>query len=392
MHKARLINNLKIFVVLWLVGAYLRLTILVIPPLSEEVNASFNLSASLLGSLTTLPVLMLALGAVLGSFVIIKLGPRLALALALPLVGLASAARAFSPSLSWLLIFSALMGLGVAVMQPALPVVLSRWLRPRYLALGSAVYMNGMLMGEFAAAGLTLPVVMPLVNNSWQMALLFWSLPSLLVTLLIFIPKQYTYLELTPKPKGSWMPNWKDPLIWRLGFMLAVSSSLYFAGNAYLVQLLTSRGDEHLIQQGFFWFNGAQLFASLAVLGMAKHWIAKKLPILLSLIGCLIFMLGMLLLPGWYGLLASTGLSFSAGILLILLVALAPQLRQGNEAGKLAAGAFTLSYSLSFFVPFVTSALAEKFNQPLLTLGLLLALCCLTLPLAWRLKLPSSNY
>lgn len=387
MHRARLISNLKIFAVLWLVGAYLRLTILVVPPLAAEISASFNLSASLEGSLTTLPVFMLALGAVLGSFIITKLGPRLALALAIPLVGLASAARAFSPSLSWLLIFSALMGLGIAIMQPALPVMLSRWLRPRYLALGSAVYMNGMLMGEFAAAGLTLPVVMPLVGNSWQMALVFWSLPALLVALLVFIPKQYAYLKLSPKPANSWMPDWRDPLIWRLGFLLAVSSSLFFAVNAYLVDLLTLKGEQHLIQQAFFWFNGAQLFASLLMLGMAKSWIAKKEPILFSLVACLLGMLGLLVLPGWFGLISGFSLSFSAGVLLILLVALPPQLRSGNEAGRLAAGAFTLSYSLSFVVPFVTSSLAEKFDQPLLTLGLLLALCCFTLPLAWRLKI-----
>ena len=44
------------------------------------------------------------------------------------------------------------MGLGVAMMQPSLPALLPRWLEPKHLAIGSAIYMNGMLMGEFIGA------------------------------------------------------------------------------------------------------------------------------------------------------------------------------------------------------------------------------------------------
>src|SRR5690554_2164517 len=153
------------FVILWLTGLYLRLPILVIPPLTAAIDDDFNLPQALLGSLTTLPILMLSVGAILGSLVIIHLGARTTLAMALALVGLASAARGLTDQLALLLSFSAFMGLGIAIMQPALPALLTRWLQPTQLALGSAVYMNGMLMGEFIGAGLTLPILMPWLNN-----------------------------------------------------------------------------------------------------------------------------------------------------------------------------------------------------------------------------------
>lgn len=59
----------------------------------------------------------------------------------------------------WLWAASILMGLSIAAFQTALPSAVSIW-TPSHLALGSAVYLNGMMVGELAAAGLTIPWVM----------------------------------------------------------------------------------------------------------------------------------------------------------------------------------------------------------------------------------------
>ena len=378
------------FVILWLTGLYLRLPILVVPPLTAAINEDLNLPQALLGSLTTLPVFMLSVGAILGSLVIMRLGSRNALAIALAVVGIASAARGLTDQLSLLLIFSVVMGLGIAVMQPALPALLTRWLQPTQLALGSAVYMNGMLMGEFIGAGLTLPILMPLLDNNWQAVLLLWSLPALLVVLLLFIPKQQVLPVSSGKPNRSWIPNWSDPLLWRMGFLLAVSASLFFGGNAYLSSFLEARGESHLLEAAFFWFNIAQMFASILMLFMARLWIARILPIKISLILTIAGMLGMLLFTGWLSLFFGFMLSFWAGILLILLVALPPQLRSGHEAGKLAAGAFTVSYSLSFFLPLAGGLVADWFGQASFSLWFLLILSLPAIPLAWGFPLNSS--
>lgn len=379
------------FVILWLTGLYLRLPILVVPPLTAAINEDLNLPQALLGSLTTLPVFMLSVGAILGSLVILHLGARNTLAMALAIVGLASAARGLTDQLPWLLVFSVIMGLGIAIMQPALPTLLTRWLQPTQLALGSAVYMNGMLMGEFIGAGLTLPIIMPWLNNSWQMTLLFWSLPALLVVLLLFIPKQHALPADSNKTNRSWMPNWSDPLLWRMGFLLAVSASLFFGGNAYLSSFLAERGESHLLEAAFFWFNISQMFASVLMLFMARRWIARILPIKISLLLTISGMLGMLLFSGWLSLMFGFMLSFWAGILLILLVALPPQLRTGHEAGKLAAGAFTVSYSLSFFLPLAGGLVADWFGQASFSLWFLLILSLPAIPLAWGFPLQKKD-
>ncbi len=69
------------FVILWFTGLYLRLPILVVAPLTAAINQDLNLPQALLGSLTTLPVLMLSVGAILGSLVIVHLGARNTLAI-----------------------------------------------------------------------------------------------------------------------------------------------------------------------------------------------------------------------------------------------------------------------------------------------------------------------
>ncbi|MDR9469287.1 MFS transporter [Marinospirillum sp.] len=383
--KARVFLALAL---LWLLGLYLRLPILVIPPLAPFINADLGLSQTLLGSLTTLPILMLSLGALLGSLAILRLGARNSLALALTLVALTSAIRGMTDSLALLLILTSLMGLSIAIMQPSLPALLPRWLDDRKLALGTAVYMNGMLMGEFLGAGVTLPLLMPLMEGSWRATLIAWSLPALLIVLATFLPRQRedTSSHDTLEETG-WIPNWKDPFLWRIGLLLASSASLFFGTNAYLGSLLEERAELNKLEAAFFWFNVAQVAASLLMLVMINHWVARRAPLVVSTGLSLVGMLGLLLTSGWLSIAFAFFLSFWAGVLLILLVALPPQLLSGKQAGRLAAGAFTLAYSLSFFVPLLGGSLADWTGQPSHALWLLFAVSCPALWLAWRFPL-----
>lgn len=133
---------LPVAVLLWLAGVYLRIPILVAPPLAPFIGDELALSQTLTGALTTLPILMLAIGSMPGSLAIARIGPRNTLALAMLIMVIGSAGRGLVPDTFTLMIASAVMGLGVAMMQPALPALLPRWLEPHHLALGSAIYMG----------------------------------------------------------------------------------------------------------------------------------------------------------------------------------------------------------------------------------------------------------
>ena len=371
-------------VLLWLAGVYLRIPVLVAPPLAPFISDELGLTQALTGALTTLPILMLAIGAMPGSLAISRIGPRNTLALAMLIMVIGSAGRGLVPDTLTLMIASAVMGFGVAMMQPALPALLSRWLQPHHLALGSAIYMNGMLMGEFIGAGITLPILMPLLDDSWRATLLAWSLPALLVAAALFLPKR----DLArPVRRAAWLPDWKNPLTLRIGLLLGLSGSMFFGLNAYMGNLLQQQGHFEKLSEALFWYNIAQVFASLVMLKMARRWVGRRSVIVITSILSILGTAGTVVFAGWAAIISATIMSFFAGILLILLVALPPLLVRPEETGRLSAGTFLVGYTLAFSVPMLGGLLADWTGDIRHAVLVMLGYSLLVLPIAFRLKL-----
>jgi len=371
-------------VLLWLAGVYLRIPILVAPPLAAFIGDELALSQTLTGALTTLPILMLAAGAMPGSLSISRIGPRNTLALAMLIMVIGSAGRGLAPDTLTLMLTSAVMGLGIAMMQPALPALLPRWLEPKHLAFGSAIYMNGMLMGEFIGAGVTLPVLMPLLENSWRATMLAWSLPALLITAAMFLPKR----DLArPLHKVAWLPDWKNPLTLRLGLLLGASASLFFGVNAYMGALLEQRGEFENLSEALFSFNFAQVIASLLMLKMARHWVGRKTPLVIMLVCGLLGASGALLFTGWWAIASATFMSFTVGVLLIMTVALPPLLVPASETGRLSAGNFLVGYTIAFVIPMLGGLLSDWTGDVRHAIAVMIAYGILVSPLAIKLNL-----
>ena len=371
-------------VLLWLAGVYLRIPVLVAPPLAPFISDELALTQALTGALTTLPILMLAIGSMPGSLAIARIGPRNTLALAMVIMVIGSAGRGLMPDTLTLMIASAVMGIGVSMMQPSLPALLPRWLEPHHLALGSAIYMNGMLMGEFIGAGITLPVLMPLLDNSWRATLVAWSLPALLVAAALFLPKRD---RAKPVRKVAWLPDWHNPLTLRIGLLLGLSGSLFFGLNAYMGNLLQHQGQFDKLPDALFWYNLAQVFASLIMLKMARYWVGRRGVIAtlasISLLGAI----GAVMLNGWWSIVSATLMSLVAGMLLILLVAIPPLVVSAAETGRLSAGTFLVGYTVAFCVPMLGGVVADWTGDARHALMLMITYGLLVLPLAFTLNL-----
>ena len=245
---------------LWLSGAALRATILALPPVLPRVTTELGLDATDIGLLTGLPPLLFALAAVPSAALIARFGSVPTLSAGLVLNALGATARGLAPDATALEAATALMCLGVAVMQPALPPLVRTW-APTRIGFATAVYTNGLLVGEVVPIAWVPEPLLPEFGGGWRASLVVWALPVLATALLVAV------LGRTPHAKYAlatgWWPNWRDPRVWRCGLLLGGVNATYFGLNGFIPGWLTGAGAASLVQPALVALNLAQIPASL---------------------------------------------------------------------------------------------------------------------------------
>jgi MFS transporter, CP family, cyanate transporter len=366
--QSRIFTSLML---LWLAGVALRLTILAVPPLIPMIHDGLNLSATQVGILTGLPSMLFAIVAVPGSLLIARLGIRAALVIGLAVTAIGGALRGALLDVTWLYAMTIAMGAGVAIMQVALPPAVRAWV-PHRIAFATALYTNGLLIGEILPVALMF-VVMPIVA-SWQAAFVAWSIPVALIAVMV--------MWLAPSPASSdstpaarrWWPDWRNALIWRLGIMLGTINAIYFTTNAFIPDYLRDRGQDEWIAAALIGLNVGQLPASMLLLAFASRLERKVWPYIVCGLVCVIATGGIVFGTGAWVVAAATVQGFAASIILILVLALPPLLSAPDDVHRVTAAMFTISYSCAVIVP-VISGLAWDLTGIASTSFLPIALC-----------------
>ena len=175
-----------------------------------------------------------------------------------------------------------LMSAGVAIMQPALSPLVRQWL-PQRVSFGTALYSNGLLVAETLAVMLTIPVVLPLVDNSWRWSLAVWGVPLVAIAILTIAlaPASKDGDALPPAEGRSWWPDWSNKLIWQIGILFGSVNSVYFCSNAFLPGHLTEAGRPDLIGAALTALNLGQLPASFVLLAIAGRLERRAWPFIL---------------------------------------------------------------------------------------------------------------
>lgn len=331
---------------LWLVGIDLRLTLLAVPPVLPRIHHDLALSETAVGALNAIPVLLLGAAAIGGSLMIAKVGARRATIAGLLTVAIAGALRGFGPNTATLFIMTFAMGAGIAICQPAAPTLVGAWF-PQRIGFATAVYVNGILVGEALAAGLTVPVVLPLVGGNWESSLAVWSIPVVLTPLIfrLFVPREVIAAD---APPAAWWPDWHDGLTWRLGAMQGGISLLYFGLNAFIPDFFHAVGRPWMATPAIATLNVMQLPGSFATLLVAHRLAGRReffLGVLLSAIPGLGFMIWG---PDWLALVGIAVFGAGSAIGLSMIIALPPMLTHHRDVHRLSAGMFTIGYLGSF--------------------------------------------
>jgi CP family cyanate transporter-like MFS transporter len=355
---------------LWLAGVAMRMTLLVVPPVIPLVHEELHMSETQIGLLIGLPLAVFAIAAVPGSLLIARVGTRLALILGMAIAALAGGARGAAIDVWTLYAASIVTGFGIAIMQPGMPTLVREWL-PGRISLGTIAYSNGMVVGAMLPPILTIPFVLPLVGGSWRLDLVVWALPAILVALVFFL--------LSPNDRhhgqtvradfsaigGLWRPDWKNPVIWLLGFAFGSNNSPFFGANAFLGDYLASKGESDVLGLALASLNGAQVLALVVLVLTANRLQRRAWPFLLFGPVMLAAFLGLIFVPTPLSVIVCTGLiGISTAITMTPTLALPALLSAPGDVPRTAAGMFTVSYTCAIIIPTICGALWDVTGKP----------------------------
>jgi CP family cyanate transporter-like MFS transporter len=351
------IGPLTALLLLWLAGVALRLTILAVPPVIPLIHDDLHLSETQVGILSGIPMVLFAGAAIAGSLMVARLGAVHALLTGLVLCAAGSVMRGVGPHIAMLYFGTVVTAFGVAVMQPSLPPLVRTWV-PQRIGFATAVYTNGLIVGEIFPAALTIPLVLPMLHRSWQWSFVFWAVPVALIALVIYV--------LAPKPEApadgasasrNWMPDFRNGLIWRIGLLLGSVNATYFAINGFLPDYLTHTGQADLINSALTANNVGQLPASFLLLMSAERLVRTSWSYVVCALMCALGLLMITLMSGGWVIAGAAVLGCFAAAVLVLVLALPPLISPPDEVHRVSAGMFTISYSVAVIVPIVSGAL-----------------------------------
>lgn len=331
------------------------------PPVIPLIHRDLHLNESGIAALSNLPVLVLAGSSVFGALLTTRLGARRAMVVGLSVIAISSALRGVGPSIGMLFAATLVMGVGIAMIQPAFPSLARAWFGARS-ALGTGIWANGLLCGEAISASLTIPFLLPLVGGSWERSFVAWSIPVGLTALALGVVRDPDDGGVTPG--GTWLPNFRDRRVWLLGVFQSAASLTYFGANTFLPDFLHATGQGGLVGASLAALNIGQLPASIAVGFIPMRILGRPATSLIVAALTVVALAGVLLYGGGVIVAAAALLGFTGAYVLTMSFALPALIAPPDQIARLAAGTFTLGYTISFVMTLLSGIAWDATHAP----------------------------
>ena len=179
---------------------------------------------------------------------------------------------------------------------------------------------------------------------------------------------------------GLWWPDWKNPVVWLLGFTFASNNSPYFVTSAFLGDYLATLGKPELLGAALGWLNGSQLVAMAVLFLTANRLQMRAWPFLVfgpTMLAA--FLVMMIFVTSSLAIVAATAVIGIAGaVSMTAILALPPFLSLPADVPRTAAGMFTISYTCAIIIPTICGALWDLTGKPW-TAFVPLCLCAIAL-------------
>lgn len=388
-------RRILIGILITLVGINLRSIILGVPPILPLITHALSLSYTETGLLTAIPTLVLGLTAWPSGLLADRIGPRNCVSLGLLLLGAGAILRAVWANTLALFLFTTLLSLGIALSQTAVPILARRWF-PASIGLVSALFSDGLIIGETLAAGLTVPIMLAFLGkDAWAATFVLWGAPILVLLVL--------WLLLTPQTAPtSLLPNHKSAAstaanteptaamaiaaapveipvavaptgekakragvsAWHLGIMIGANSLIYFNMNGWIAPYNQALHHAELTPLALAVLNAAQLPASLAVTVVAQRLAGRRWPFIMAGVVCAISIAFLVFGPIALEALWAALLGASSATVFTLGIALPPLLAAPDQVAQLNGQTVSLTYCIAFIGPYLGGQLWDLFRLP----------------------------
>ncbi len=368
-----------VFALVLLVGVNLRTPLLSVPPVLAIIRADLGLSYSETGLLASLPSLLMGLGAWPAGRIASRIGGRASVSLGLAIIVLGAVARGVWPTAVALYAFTALLSAGVALAQTSIPLLARQWF-PTRIGFVSAIFTDGLTIGETLAASVTAPLMRLWFGaNAWPAALLMWAIP---VTVMLLL-----WMWLAPPAPAPESPdatprvaNGERPLAaqsaasrsvspWIIGAIMGGGSVVYFGMNGWIAPYNEALNASSMTPLALFALNAAQLPICFGLTLVAQRLAGRRWPFIMA--GCvsLVSIIGWLLTPPALEPVWGIFIGASSATIFALGIALPAIFSSTARVARLTGASLAISYTATFIVPFIGGVLWDTFHQPWLAFG-----------------------
>lgn len=378
-------QNRKLFLILAiaLIALNLRPAISGVGPLIGEIRGDTGLSNTLLGMLTTLPVLAFGVFSVLTPLFTRKLGTEGTMTLALLLVGGGTLLRV-APSLPPLFLGTIILGVGIALGNVLLPGIVKKSFPGRY-GLVTGIYSSMLGAGATLASAVSVPLSQG-AGLGWRWALGIWAVAAG-VALIFWLPQMKRNIPVQTRRglRSALQQLGSSRLAWSISVFVGLQSLTFYTVIAWLPEILIERG-MNPESAGFILAltQGTGVLGTLIIPAWASGRQRQRLPIVILVVMEMISILGLMnqnlfLVELWAAMLGfCLGGSFGLALLFIVL-----RTTDTESANELSGMSQSIGYTLAAAGPTLFGGLYDLSGSWTIPLFLFLIIAVIKLISGW---------
>lgn len=377
-------RKLLLIIAIAAIAFNLRPPISSVGPLISEIRSDTGLSNTLLGMLTTLPILSFGLLSVFTPLFTRRLGTEGTMTLALVILTAGTLLRVV-PGAFPLFAGTIIAGAGIAFGNVLLPGIVKKQF-PTKTGLMTGIYSGMLGTGAALSSGLSVPLSQN-AGLGWRWALGFWAIFSFLA-LLIWLPQlKRNFQVVTKRTLGSALKQLsKSGLAWNVAFFMGFQSFTFYIIIAWLPEVLQFRG-VGAVEAGWLLSlcQGVGVLGTFFIPAWAERLENQRIPVIV-LISLEIVSLLWLMIPGtsYMGLIVSIlgfsmGGSFGMALLFIVL-----RTADSDSANELSGISQSIGYTMAATGPALFGAVFDLTEIWTIPLGMLLFFSLLKFWSGWK--------